>query len=408
MIENYMERARIAHRAHGVCWFAIATLTACGASRSDDQATTAVTAASGASSDAGSASGVDSTADGGTSSGAGTDESGASIKLDVGGEADTTAADDGGECVAVDETADVGLQPADIIFVVDNSGSMDAEAAAVQQNMNAFSNQITAANVDAHVVLISAYPDSDAGICIAPPLGGGGCPVDDNNPPGYIHIADGIGSNNALLKLLEHHPAFTGALRPEAAKHIVVVSDDDSDLDANEFAVMLTALDPSFAGFTFHGIVAPEDPVIACFAQTSCCATSADVGQEYIDLINQTGGVFGNLCDQQFQPLFDALATQVIQGATLSCTYDIPPPPDGETFDPDEVNVEFDDGTGNPLAIGRVDSAADCGAVTDGWYYDDPDAPTQILVCPQTCDKIQGFSSATVSIAFGCATIPAG
>jgi hypothetical protein len=51
---------------------------------------------------------------------------------------------------------------------------------------------------------------------------------------------------------------------------------------------------------------------------------------------------------------------------------------------------------------------ADCAGVTNGWYYDDPAAPETIVLCPQTCEAIQGFTMAQVSIEFGCATKPAG
>jgi hypothetical protein len=43
--------------------------------------------------------------------------------------------------------------------------------------------------------------------------------------------------------------------------------------------------------------------------------------------------------------------------------------------------------------------------VTDGWYYDNPADPQAIVVCPQTCDKIQGFDMAKISIQFGCETV---
>jgi len=334
------------------------------------------------------------------------------LKLDVAGADDDTGSpvdDDGEECAEVSETADVGLQPADIIIVVDNSGSMEFEAAAVQQNMNAFSTQIFLANIDAHVVLISAYPDDDdAGICVPMPLGSGGCPLNDNNPPGFIHVDSGVGSNNALERVLTHWPDYQAVLRPTAARHVLVVTDDDSSMDAGTFDAMFTGLDPANAGYSFHAIASPEDPVLACVAGTSCCITAADQGEEYQDLVMATSGVFGNLCDQEFQPIFDELSTAVIQGATLACEYTIPPPPKGESFNPDQVNVEFDDGAGNILEIGRVDTAADCADVTHGWYYDDPDDPMSILVCPQTCDTVQGFQGASVSVKFGCDTIPAG
>jgi hypothetical protein len=44
--------------------------------------------------------------------------------------------------------------PADIIFAIDSSGSMDEEIAFVQTHMNAFSQQIVAAGIDARVILI--------------------------------------------------------------------------------------------------------------------------------------------------------------------------------------------------------------------------------------------------------------
>ncbi len=325
---------------------------------------------------------------------------------DVGG-ADSGLPNDSDGCAEVSDTAEVGAQPADILIVIDNSGSMSLEAQAVQQNMNAFSSQIFLANIDAHVAMISADISDDAGICVPQPLGSGACPVDDNLPS-FLHIVDSVGSNNALDKILQHYDAWSSIFRPTASKHVVVVTDDDASMNAGTFHQMFQALDASLVGYTFHAIASPEDPILACLAQTSCCLTAADEGAEYIDLVAMTGGVFGNLCDQNFQPVFDQLSMAVIQGATLACEYDIPVPPDGMDFNPDQVNVEFDDGAGGVLEIGRVDDAAACAGVADGWYYDDPVNPTRIIVCPQTCDQIQGFAGASVSIKFGCATVPAG
>jgi len=329
---------------------------------------------------------------------------------DIGGGIDTEPGDTD-ECAEVSDEAMVGNQPADILVVVDNSGSMSAEAGFVQSNLNIFSSQIFLANIDAHVALISADNSDDAGICLASPLGSGACP-DDTNLPGYLRINDGVGSNNALQKILDHYDEWSAIFRATASKHVIVVTDDDSDLGANAFDAAFRALDPSLEDYVFHAIASPEDPIIACVAMTTCCPAflpfSADISQEYIDLANLRGGIFGNLCEQNFGPIFDQVSTAVVSGASLACEYDIPPSPDGEDFDPDEVNVEFDDGAGGTLNIGRVDSVAECAGVTDGWYYDDPDMPTRILVCPQTCTKIQGFNMASISIKFGCATIPAG
>ncbi len=53
--------------------------------------------------------------------------------------------------------------------------------------MNNFSTKIINSGIDVHVVMISSYPTDD-GICVDPPLGSGGCPVKDNNPPKYTHV----------------------------------------------------------------------------------------------------------------------------------------------------------------------------------------------------------------------------
>ncbi|MCH9688435.1 MAG: hypothetical protein K0V04_43795 [Deltaproteobacteria bacterium] len=164
-----------------------------------------------------------------------------------------------------------------------------------------------------------------------------------------------------------------------------------------DFDTAFQALDPSYAGYVHHSVVCHSN-----------CQSAAGIGTNYINLSMLTQGVAADLCDQDFQAVFDVLTTEVIGGSQLACEFEIPPPPDGMDFNPDQVNLEFDDGMGGVLEIGRVDSVLDCPNVVDGWYYDDPDAPTMILMCPQTCDKLQNSASGSISIQFGCASVPAG
>jgi len=319
-------------------------------------------------------------------------------RFDLGNDDDGTTPPDMGsdECAAVTEAAELIPVPADIIFVVDNSGSMQFEAGEIQDRMNDFSNQIIGSGIDVHVVLISSYPGNGWGICIEPPLGGGGCPGDDNNPPTYTHVDEEVGSHDAWQRLLATHGDWSGAIRDEAVKHIVVITDDTSNMDWDEFDADFLALDPSYAGYIHHSVVCHSN-----------CPEAAGIGTDYITLSDNTGGVAADLCDQDFQTVFDVLATEVVGGSALSCEFEIPAPPDGMEFDPDAVNLEFDDGMGGILPIGRVDSPADCASVVNGWYYDDPVAPTMIVMCPQTCDEIQLSEMGSINIAFGCATIPA-
>lgn len=301
------------------------------------------------------------------------------------------------ECASQVTPAENKKQPADIIVVVDNSGSMDFEAQAVQTNLNGFSQQIVDSGIDVRVVLISSFPGDGNGICVAPPLGNGGCPDSDTNPPVYAHIDQRVNSNDALEHVLAQEPVWGPLLRPDAQLHFMIVSDDESDLGALDFDNALKAINPAYAAYKLNGIVC-----------TTECDETAAIGQVYIALGQLTGGIIGDLCLQDFQPVFDELATQVIAGAQIACEWDVPEPPDGEEFDPMQVNVSFDDGMGGGFDIGYVESEADCANVIDGWYYDNPAAPTKIFACPQTCQKIQGVDAAMIEISLGCATVPAG
>lgn len=301
------------------------------------------------------------------------------------------------ECASFTEAAQSEKLPADIIFVVDNSGSMGDEAAAVQANLNSFSQQIIDSGVDAHVVLLSSYPNDGNGICVDPPLGAGGCNDVDTNLPQFLHIDERIGSTDALLRLLQRAPEWMPSVRPESGLHVVVVTDDESNLDALTFDSQFKALNPDFADYKLHGIVSMQD-----------CSDAADIGNVYISLGQMTGGLVADLCLQNFQPVFDLLATEVISGSSLSCEWAIPEPPPGEDLDIEKVNVEYDDGAGMPELIGKVETSAECGNVADGWFYDNPANPTMIVACPQTCDRMQDALMATINIQLGCETVPAG
>lgn len=324
---------------------------------------------------------------------AGDDDSGDGPLLDIGAGSDLPGQE---ECASVDAAAEAKKLPADILVVVDNSGSMDDEVAQVQAQLNGFSQQIIGSGVDVRVILMSSYPGDGNGICIEPPLGSGGCPNQDTNAPTFVHIDERIGSSNALSLILQDADQWGAWMRPEATTHIFVVTDDESNLGGQSFLDSFYALSPDYTDLRFHGVVSLQN-----------CAFAADIGDTYEQLALQTGGIIADLCDQDFAPVFQELSTAVIGGSLLPCEFEIPPPPEGETFDPDQVNVEFSDGV-DSFPIGRVEDVSECALVADGWYYDDPVNPTAILMCEQTCSKFQNLEQANLQILFGCETMPAG
>jgi hypothetical protein len=329
---------------------------------------------------------------------------------DADGDADGDGDSDGDTDTVCDEVTSVAenvLVPVDIIIAIDNSGSMDYESNWVQANMNGFSGQIVASGVDAHIVLISATTaQSDNGICVPAPLGSGDCPV-DSNPPNYRHVEQPIGSNDALYRVHQTFDQWSDMLRPGSERHFIVMSDDNSDDTAATFVGWMSG--HGIDEFRFHSIVASIGP-LAAIANSFCLALgvplTAAAGTVYMELTQLTGGVYGDLCLQDFAGVFDEVAT-VVSDVEIVCEWEIPEPPEYQTFVADEVNVDFVDGDEVTHAIGWVESAADCDGVEHGWYYDDNDDPTMIHVCPQTCDWMQGEENAQVIIKFGCETIVA-
>lgn len=301
----------------------------------------------------------------------------------------------GGACEAVNKVADNKIQPSDIILAIDQSGSMDQETQWVTNQLNGFAQQIMNSGIDVRVIVIAGKPNSENGFCVPAPLSSGGCP-DDNNLPTFLHVDQHVDSHDAFARILGRFGDYQSLLRFDASQHVVVITDDDSNMGAGAFDAAFQALDPMLADYVFHAIACADDG-----------GPCADDGDQYWALVQSRGGHFGELSLQNFQPIWDVLTTQVVQNATLACEWDIPAPPDGQQFAPDMVNVQFAVNGGAPELLGRVDSAADCGSVSGGWYYDDPAAPTKIMVCPDVCQVIQGADSAEVNIEFGCQTLAA-
>ncbi len=315
-------------------------------------------------------------------------------------------------CAAISQQAENQRKPADIIFAVDNSGSMDEEIVFVREQLNAFSQQIVASGIDVRIILISQpmggappppedfWDDDDDeeenGICIAPPLGSGVCP-EDSKAPGYFHVPQEVRSSDALNLFVEYFPQYQAQLRPDATKTFVVVTDDDANDAPNNSAATFTQSVMGLPGglfpsWTFSGIY--------CFSE---CPDAAEIGTVYNDLVMQTKGVAGDLCLQDFAPVFDALAKAVVASSGLACSWDIPAPPAGQTFNRQQVNVQYTTQGAMPQGLLQVSNEAACGT-RSGWYYDNDADPKQILACPATCGALQNDVQAKIDVLFGCDT----
>jgi hypothetical protein len=100
--------------------------------------------------------------------------------------------------------------------------------------------------------------------------------------------------------------------------------------------------------------------------------------------------------------LLDALTG--IRGENLACDFPFPAPADpSEPIDPSHVSVNFYYPDARPpLILAAVERERACGDAT-GWYYDDPQDPTRIFLCPHACESVRSVANAGLQILIGCA-----
>lgn len=364
--------------------------------------------------------------------------------------------DDGGldpdsACAAQSAEATLIKKPVDIIFVIDNSGSMGDDILAVENNINDnFINIIGASGVDYRVIMISDHgTNGGESICVKAPLSTTTCmPVPGEpgqNPPIFYQYSLEIGSHNSLCHLLNAYNAtlpddygyapngWKDWLRTDALKVFVEVTDDgiscsyngstinDGDnvnagmTAADNFDAALLALDPAQFGdatkrnYVWHSIigVAENDPPTAAYLpadpiiDTKCSlggTASPGPGTGYQALSVKTGGLRFPICQNaSFDVVFQEIAKGVIEGAQVACDFPLPKPPEGQMLDLNTVVVEYTvGGVGTPTKFKQVKNAGEC--VADSFYIESE----TIKLCPDACSVVQKDDKAKLAILFGC------
>jgi hypothetical protein len=87
----------------------------------------------------------------------------------------------------------------------------------------------------------------------------------------------------------------------------------------------------------------------------------------------------------------------------ITCNYAVPMT---RPIDPNLVNVQITVGMGGmTTGVGKVSDVSACGSL-GGWYYDDNTKPTQITLCPSSCDPLKMTVGSGVQILYGCPSVP--
>ncbi len=127
-------------------------------------------------------------------------------------------------------------------------------------------------------------------------------------------------------------------------------------------------------------------------------------GQQILITIAKEGGTqvpFAIKEGSVEQDFVDALADA--RGTALGCEYQMPTSEEG-TVNPNLVKVAYTPGGATEAqSIPRRMTPEECDA-SGGWYYDDNDAPTKLVMCPVTCDAMRSDSNGKVDILLGCSS----
>ncbi len=355
-------------------------------------------------------------------------------------------------CVAKEAEAIEGKRPIDIIFAIDNSDSMAAEIAEVEDQINTnFAGIIDASGIDYRVIMLSNHGkhvepvdpvDPLQRICVKAPLSGTSCspiPAKPAETAKFIHHNVIINSQDAFCQILQtysgpdrdgsHPQGWAPFLRANAFKVFAVITDDrvntacngftfDDKFDdavsgttaANTFDSALFGLSSQFGNasrrnYVWHSIVAlaPFDaadptkphPASAPITTQMCTPGAVAPATGYQALSKLTGGLRYPTCGLDYTTIFQAMAKDVIDSSVLACDYAMPANPAGGTIDPNTAVVRYTSGT-NVTDFERIPDATTCAP---NKFYIEGD---RIKLCSDACLTVQGDPAAQVKILFGC------
>lgn len=94
-----------------------------------------------------------------------------------------------------------------------------------------------------------------------------------------------------------------------------------------------------------------------------------------------------------------------IRDALVLCSFPLPSVA-GKDLNLNEINVTLtppDGGVASPIY--KSSSLSACSAENLEWYYDPPEAPTQVSLCPTACAALKAQAGTKVDLIFGCASL---
>jgi hypothetical protein len=315
--------------------------------------------------------------------------------------------------------------PANILFIVDRSGSMNCNPPPITTSQECEQAPVTgdatkptkwSITRDALKSAIASMPpedsagltyfnvDNDCAVQATPnvpvePVDAShlallGQSLDSISPEGLTPIVGGVTLGYQHL----HATSLVGR------KFLVLITDGQETCAPDQKPAFLskTMADAAAVGIRTFVIGAPGSEPSRSFlsqmafagqtARTPTCnhaTMPADVGDCHFDLTNTGLDLATELTK----------ALEAVSKEALTCEYDVPAS-EGGTLDHGKVNVLYAPASGPSQTIPQ-DTSGPC-ASADGWQYS-PDKQ-RIVLCGPSCEKVRADEGGSVSIALGCIT----
>lgn len=303
------------------------------------------------------------------------------------GVAGTTVAGTSGSCGG--DTYAAETRPLDIYVIMDESASMIFPIdiwGPTSMALNTFFSSTDTAGISAGIAFFS-----------------GGCDVAAYQTP-VVQVAELPGNAGALqMALAARLPGPGTATEPALRGAIAFASQRATDNpDRKQIVLLVTDGEPASCDATVESTSAAA---AEGFAATPSIPTYV-LGLGNVNGLNQmamaggTNAAFVVTDATQVQAIVDAM--NQIRGQALPCEYRVPTTT-GSSFDKNLVNLNWTRG-GTTVSLPFVGDAAACATAPTGWYYDNADAPTQLVACAQTCDELK-TGGGDVSVVLGCPSI---
>jgi hypothetical protein len=325
--------------------------------------------------------------------------------------------------------------PANLLFVIDSSGSMncnppdgDAELGArcarypVQEDPNRPTKwQVVRAALETTLAALTDQPRLSAGLALFP--SGSECGV-SSTPSVPIATLDTVHVGKISEALASVAPDGETPLVGGTILSYAHLAEElrARNLGGNSFVILLTDGAETCAPSLLDQLVTEDVPNARLFDIRTFVigAPGSESARGLLSRVAFEGGTarsedcdHGDLQSSSGDCHFDMTASRdfgaelaatlgaITAAEAISCTLAVPHSPGGGEVDLDKVNVKFTPAEGEPIDI-LNDTTSGCADGADGWQYSAD--RSQILLCGEACGRVRA-TRGELRIVLGCPTV---